>query len=202
MDVEDDLRPRRRPLQVPSHSNPQLVDVGVLAVVGGDGQGVGDGQQLQGGESHTAINIPRRRSFRLLAGSQPPTFCGASCSGTSQSSSEAAGSCMPSNCRSKPIATESAELDWRKDLDLENTPVFINSISKFKKPKNKTTGTGGETAFDWSQAWLTHIDSELRKDLLLELTLRLMSASGREPKEKNHFLSKNSPQRTKETKTI
>lgn len=47
MDVEDDLRPRRRPFQVSSHSNPQLVDVRVLAVVGGDGQGVGDGQQLQ-----------------------------------------------------------------------------------------------------------------------------------------------------------
>lgn len=47
------------------------------------------------------------------------TFCGASCSGTSQSSSEAAGSCMPSNCLSKPMATDSAELDWRKDGELK-----------------------------------------------------------------------------------
>lgn len=46
------------------------------------------------------------------------TFCGASCSGTSQSSSEAAGSCMPSNCLSKPMATDSAELDWRKEGEL------------------------------------------------------------------------------------
>lgn len=47
------------------------------------------------------------------------TFCGASCSGTSQSSSEAAGSCIPSNCLSKPMATDSAELDWKKDGELE-----------------------------------------------------------------------------------
>lgn len=47
------------------------------------------------------------------------TFCGASCSGTSQSSSEAAGSCMPSNCLSKPMATDSAELDWRKEGELK-----------------------------------------------------------------------------------
>ena len=44
VDVEDDLGTRRGPLQVASHPDPQLVDVGVLAVVRGDGQGVGDGQ--------------------------------------------------------------------------------------------------------------------------------------------------------------
>lgn len=53
------------------------------------------------------------------------TFCGASCSGTSQSSSEAAGSCMPSNCLSKPMATDSAELDWRKDGELEIHTGYI-----------------------------------------------------------------------------
>ena len=46
VDVEDDLGTRRGPLQVASHPDPQLVDVGVLAVVRGDGQGVGDGQEL------------------------------------------------------------------------------------------------------------------------------------------------------------
>lgn len=47
VNVEDDLRPRRRPLQVPPDADPQLVDVGVFAVVGRDGQRVGDGQQLR-----------------------------------------------------------------------------------------------------------------------------------------------------------
>lgn len=46
MDVEDDLRSWRRPLKVASNSNPQLVDVCVLAVIRRDGQRVGDGQQL------------------------------------------------------------------------------------------------------------------------------------------------------------
>lgn len=48
------------------------------------------------------------------------TFCGASCSGTSHSSSEAAGSCMPSNCFSKPMATASAEFELLKEWDLLN----------------------------------------------------------------------------------
>ncbi len=46
------------------------------------------------------------------------TFWGASCSGTSQSSSEAAGSCMPSNCLRRPIATDSAEFDCSIDGEL------------------------------------------------------------------------------------
>ena len=49
MDVEDDLGPWGGPLQVASHPDPQLVDVGVLAVVRGDGEGVWDGKQLQHG---------------------------------------------------------------------------------------------------------------------------------------------------------
>ncbi len=59
------------------------------------------------------------------------TFCGASCSGTSQSSSEAAGSCMPSNCLSKPMATDSAELDWRKDGELKIHKEGQNIFSKY-----------------------------------------------------------------------
>lgn len=47
VNVENDLWSRRRPFQVSSHSDPQLVDVCVFPVVGGDGQGVRDGQQLQ-----------------------------------------------------------------------------------------------------------------------------------------------------------
>lgn len=46
MYVEDDLWSWRRPLQVAPHSYPQLVDVCMLAVIGGDGQRVRDGQQL------------------------------------------------------------------------------------------------------------------------------------------------------------
>lgn len=48
MNVEDDLRSGRRPLQVASDPNPQLVDVGVFAVIRRDRQGVRDGQQLEG----------------------------------------------------------------------------------------------------------------------------------------------------------
>lgn len=50
MNVEDDLWPRRRPLQVASDSNPQLVDVRVLPVIRGDGQRVGNGKQLKGND--------------------------------------------------------------------------------------------------------------------------------------------------------
>lgn len=46
MNVEDDLRSGRRPLQVASDPNPQLVDVCVLAIIRRDRQGVRDGQQL------------------------------------------------------------------------------------------------------------------------------------------------------------
>lgn len=49
MDVKDDLGPRGGPLQVASHPDPQLVDVSVLTVIRGDGEGVWDGQQLQCG---------------------------------------------------------------------------------------------------------------------------------------------------------
>jgi hypothetical protein len=48
-----------------------------------------------------------------------PTFWGASCSGTSHSSSEAAGSCIPSNCFRSPIATASADVECRKQWELE-----------------------------------------------------------------------------------
>lgn len=46
MNVKNDLRPGWGPLQVATHADPQLVDVRVLPVVGRDGQGVRDGQQL------------------------------------------------------------------------------------------------------------------------------------------------------------
>lgn len=49
---------------------------------------------------------------------EEPTFCGASCSGTSHSSSEAAGSCMPSNCFRRPMATASADVECRKQWEL------------------------------------------------------------------------------------
>lgn len=65
-----------------------------------------------------------RASGKIKCNQQPgthtPTFCGASCSGTSHSNSEAAGSCMPSNCFSKPMATASAELELRKEWDLDS----------------------------------------------------------------------------------
>ncbi len=47
MNVEDDLRSGRRPLQVASDPNPQLIDVCVLAVIRRDRQGVRDRQQLE-----------------------------------------------------------------------------------------------------------------------------------------------------------
>lgn len=50
---------------------------------------------------------------------EKPTFWGASCSGTSHSSSEAAGSCIPSNCFRSPMATASAEVECRKQCELE-----------------------------------------------------------------------------------
>lgn len=46
MNVEDDLWARRRPLEVASDSNPQLVDVRVFPVIGGDWQRIGNGKQL------------------------------------------------------------------------------------------------------------------------------------------------------------
>lgn len=46
MNVEDDLRSGRRPLQVTSDPNPQLVDVCMLTIIRRDGQRVRDGQQL------------------------------------------------------------------------------------------------------------------------------------------------------------
>lgn len=56
-------------------------------------------------------------------GTHSLTFCGASCSGTSHSNSEAAGSCMPSNCFSKPMATASAEFELRKEWDLDSKGI-------------------------------------------------------------------------------
>lgn len=49
MNVEDDLRTGRSPLQVASDPNPQLVDVGVFTIIRRDWQRVRNGQQL--GES-------------------------------------------------------------------------------------------------------------------------------------------------------
>jgi len=46
MDVEDDLRSGRRPLQVTSNPNPQLVYVCVFTIIRRDRQRVRDGQQL------------------------------------------------------------------------------------------------------------------------------------------------------------
>lgn len=84
----------------------------MLPVIRRDGQGVRDGQELRG----SRIQVSLCESICVCV--CVCTFCGASCSGTSQSSSEAAGSCMPSNCLSSPMATDSAELDWRNDGEL------------------------------------------------------------------------------------
>lgn len=46
MNVEDDLRTGRSPLQVASDPNPQLVDVGVFTIIRRDWQRVRNGQQL------------------------------------------------------------------------------------------------------------------------------------------------------------
>lgn len=46
MNVKDDLRSGRCPLQVTSDPNPQLVDVCVFTIIRRDRQRVGDGQQL------------------------------------------------------------------------------------------------------------------------------------------------------------
>lgn len=35
---------------------------------------------------------------------------------------------MPSNCLSKPMATDSAELDWRKDGELEIHTGYVRHI--------------------------------------------------------------------------
>lgn len=55
MNVEDDLRSGRRPLQVTPNPDPQLVDVGVFAIIGRDGQRVGDGQQLGAKQVFTIV---------------------------------------------------------------------------------------------------------------------------------------------------
>lgn len=153
MNVEDDLRSWRCPLQVAPHSDPQLVDVRMLAVIRRDGQRVWDGQQLK--QDHQRADESSgwvlsdvvvllyfigwkdsRGKCMILAGTNCITFCGASCSGTSQSSSEAAGSCMPSNCLSKPMATDSAELDWKKDGELETKQKMRNTL-KFPCKNNR-----------------------------------------------------------------
>lgn len=46
MNIEDDLRSRRGPLQVSTHPNPQFVDVSMLSIIRRNRQRVRDGQQL------------------------------------------------------------------------------------------------------------------------------------------------------------
>ena len=69
-------------------------------------------------------NIRKAHSLLGLGGgyrsrAEEPTFWGASCSGTSHSSSEAAGSCIPSNCFRSPMATASADVECRKQWELK-----------------------------------------------------------------------------------
>lgn len=72
VNVEDDLRSWGRPLQVSAHPNPQLVDVSVLSIVGGDGQGVRDGQEL-GEASKRVRSLPGTKKATHLAG-LPETY--------------------------------------------------------------------------------------------------------------------------------
>ena len=47
MNIKNYLRPGWGPLQVATNTNTQLVDVSMLPIIWRDGQGVGDGQELQ-----------------------------------------------------------------------------------------------------------------------------------------------------------
>lgn len=67
VNVEDDLRSWGRPLQVSAHPNPQLVDVSVLSIIGGDGQRVRDGQEL-GEASKRVRSLPGTKQATHLAG--------------------------------------------------------------------------------------------------------------------------------------
>lgn len=67
VNVEDDLRSWGGPLQVSAHPNPQLVDVGVLSIVGRDGQRVGDGQEL-GEASKRVRSLPGTKKAKHLSG--------------------------------------------------------------------------------------------------------------------------------------
>lgn len=80
--------------------------------------------------SPRALVEPPWPFWYLPAHTHTLTFCGASCSGTSHSSSEAAGSCMPSNCFSKPMATASAEFELLKEWDLLNKRELMPGISE------------------------------------------------------------------------
>lgn len=153
------------------------------------GRESGMGSSCMGRESHTTVNIPRCRSFRLfVAGSvadhllrgvllwdQPVELRG----GRKLHAFE-----LPEQAHGHRLSRVRLEEGLGSG---KHTPVFINSISKFEKPKPNCGDWWRKTASDWSKAWLTHIDSELRKDLLLELTLRFMSASGRERKKRTLF---------------
>lgn len=67
VNVEDDLWSWGGPLQVSTHPNPQLVDVGVFSVIRRDGQRVRDGQEL--GEAGKRIrHLPRTTQAMHLAG--------------------------------------------------------------------------------------------------------------------------------------
>lgn len=79
------------------------------------------------------------------------------------------------------MATDSAELDCRKDGELQagqktqrlSTPVF------FPDEKKKIPSYSTRTKSRALTLTGPHMESELRKDLVLELTLRFMSASAR-----------------------
>lgn len=71
VNIEDDLRPRRGPLQVSAHPNPQLVDVSVLSIVRRDRQRVRDGQQL--GEAGKRVRSLSCRQCTWLDSQKPAT---------------------------------------------------------------------------------------------------------------------------------
>lgn len=62
VNIEDDLWSWRGPLQVSAHPNPQLVDVGVLSIVGRDRQRVRDGQELgEAGKRVRSLSVVQRQ---------------------------------------------------------------------------------------------------------------------------------------------
>ena len=102
-------------------------------------------------KAHSLLGLDAGWRKRL----EESTFWGASCSGTSHSSSEAAGSCIPSNCFRSPMATASADVECRKQWELKQRVQEDWAWRKDRRMGALTSGPDTIHSDLWTERTLT-----------------------------------------------